>query len=99
MARETVVGPIGRRGSARNAQHRARKRVVRILLGAAIIGALVAANPGIAAAVPPPPPNPSDSDIASAGSQVNQQLGQVGVLINQVASANEQLQELTNQVL
>lgn len=49
---------------------------------------------GTAVAVPPPPPNPTDSDIAAAGSVVEQQLGAVGSLINQVASANQQLAQL-----
>lgn len=56
--------------------------------------ALLGAVSGTAAAVPPPPPNPSDSDIAAAGSRVEQQLGAVGQLINQVAAANQQLAQL-----
>ncbi|TSD95403.1 NlpC/P60 family protein [Skermania sp. ID1734] len=52
------------------------------------------AAPGQGAAVPPPPPNPSDNDIAQASAQVQQQLGAVGDLINQVANANQQLAQL-----
>ncbi|MDJ0394927.1 NlpC/P60 family protein [Rhodococcus sp. G-MC3] len=54
----------------------------------------MAATSGTAAAVPPPPPNPSDSDIAAAGTRVDEHLGAVGALINQVAAANEQLAQL-----
>ena len=35
----------------------------------------------------PPPPNPSDSEIADAGAQVDATVGEVGALINQVAAA------------
>lgn len=67
---------------------------VRLLVGAGLVAALLAAASGTAAAVPPPPPNPSDSDIAAAGTRVDDQLGAVGALINQVAAANEQLAQL-----
>nr|WP_296767097.1 NlpC/P60 family protein [Rhodococcus sp. (in: high G+C Gram-positive bacteria)] len=67
---------------------------VRLLVGAGLVAALLAAASGTAAAVPPPPPNPSDSDIAAAGTRVEDQLGAVGALINQVAAANEQLAQL-----
>ncbi len=53
---------------------------------------------GTAAAVPPPPPNPSDSEIAAAGSRVDEQLGAVGQLINEVAAANQQLAQLDAEV-
>ncbi|WP_176224721.1 NlpC/P60 family protein [Rhodococcus sp. 1168] len=59
-----------------------------------MVVALISGASGTAVAVPPPPPNPSDSDIAAAGSAVEQQLGAVGSLINQVASANQQLAQL-----
>ncbi|MDF3308433.1 NlpC/P60 family protein [Rhodococcus sp. T2V] len=77
---------------------RRRARVVRLLIGLGIVGALVCSTPGLAAAVPPPPPNPSDSDIAQAQSQVSAGLGQVSELINQVASADQQLAQLDNEV-
>ncbi|MEH6792739.1 MAG: NlpC/P60 family protein [Rhodococcus sp. (in: high G+C Gram-positive bacteria)] len=54
--------------------------------------------PGVAAAVPPPPPNPSDTDIAAAGSAVDSRLGQVGQLIDAIASANQQLAQLDDEV-
>ncbi|KAA0023707.1 NlpC/P60 family protein [Antrihabitans cavernicola] len=54
--------------------------------------------PGQSAAVPPPPPNPSDGDISQANSAVTAQLGAVGALINQVASANDQLSKLDDAV-
>src|SRR5262245_41009 len=49
---------------------------------------------GPVAAVPPAPPNPSDSQIADAGAQVDVRVGEVGALINQVAAADQKLQEL-----
>ncbi|MCM6775558.1 NlpC/P60 family protein [Nocardia sp. CDC159] len=48
----------------------------------------------VAGAVPPPPPNPSDGDIAAAGGQVDASLGEVSGLINEVAAAEQQLQQL-----
>nr|WP_241256475.1 NlpC/P60 family protein [Rhodococcus sp. KRD162] len=58
----------------------------------------MATLPGVAAAVPPPPPNPSDSDLAAAGSAVDSRLGQVGQLIDAIASANQQLAQLDDEV-
>ncbi|AYF79142.1 NlpC/P60 family protein [Nocardia yunnanensis] len=49
-------------------------------------------------AVPPPPPNPSDSDLNAAGAQVDAGVGEVGALINQVATAEQQLQQLDDAV-
>ncbi|MDG3011199.1 C40 family peptidase [Rhodococcus sp. D2-41] len=69
-----------------------------MLLGAVIAGLLIVALPGNALAVPPPPPNPSDAQLQQANDQVNQRVGQVGTLINQVASANQELQNLIGQV-
>ncbi|WP_433716584.1 NlpC/P60 family protein [Nocardia sp. CA-084685] len=53
---------------------------------------LVTAGP--VAAVPPAPPNPSDSQIADAGAQVDARVTEVGALINQVAATDQKLQEL-----
>ncbi|QLY28679.1 C40 family peptidase [Nocardia huaxiensis] len=46
----------------------------------------------------PPPPNPSDSEIADAGAQVDATVGEVGALINQVAAAEQQLRQLDDAV-
>lgn len=54
--------------------------------------------PGIAPAVPPPPPNPSDSEIESGNAQVAEGVAEVGALINQVASANQELARLDDEV-
>lgn len=69
-----------------------------VLVGAGLVIALTATLPGVAAAVPPPPPNPSDSDIAAAGSAVDSRVGQVGQLIDAIASANQQLARLDDEV-
>ncbi|ATL71996.1 NlpC/P60 family protein [Nocardia terpenica] len=50
------------------------------------------------AAVPPPPPNPSDGDIAAANGQVDAGVGEVSGLINEVASADQQLRQLDAEV-
>ena len=71
---------------------------VRALSGALVAAALAVTLCGQAIAVPPPPPNPSDTDLAQADSRVQSQLGTVGDLINQVASANEQLRALDDEV-
>ncbi|WP_174565322.1 NlpC/P60 family protein [Rhodococcoides yunnanense] len=68
------------------------------MIGAGLVVALMSTMGGVAAAVPPPPPNPSDSDLAAAGSRVDSRLGAVGELINQVAAANQQLAQLDNEV-
>ncbi|WP_373282022.1 coiled-coil domain-containing protein, partial [Nocardia veterana] len=52
----------------------------------------------LVAAVPPPPPNPSDGDIASAGAQVAAGVDEVSGLINQVATADQQLAQLDTEV-
>ncbi|MFD6390505.1 NlpC/P60 family protein [Nocardia sp. NPDC060259] len=54
----------------------------------------VLAGAGQVAAVPPPPPNPSDGEIAGAGAQVDARVSEIGVLINRVAAADQQLQAL-----
>ncbi|MGW4246966.1 NlpC/P60 family protein [Nocardia sp. NPDC004722] len=65
-----------------------------------LLVALIVLAMGIASAhaVPPPPPNPSDSDLNAAGAQVDAGVGEVGALINQVASAEQQLQQLDDAV-
>ncbi|MCJ0905204.1 NlpC/P60 family protein [Rhodococcus sp. ARC_M6] len=77
---------------------RVRARINRAVLGLALAGSIVASFPGIAMAVPAPPPNPSDSQLQQAGSQVDQNLGRIGELINDVASANARLAEIASQV-
>ena len=69
-----------------------------MLVGLVLAVALSATVSGQAAAVPPPPPNPSDADISQADAQVTEQIGAVGRLINQVASANDQLSKLDDEV-
>ncbi|QHE69713.1 NLP/P60 family protein [Rhodococcus sp. WAY2] len=86
-------GGLGHRGFSRR-----RHRAVRLLIGLGIVAALVGSTPGLAAAVPPPPPNPSDSDLAQAGARVAAGVGQVSDLINRVASADQQLAQLDNEV-
>ncbi|ORI22718.1 invasin [Rhodococcus sp. 1168] len=83
-----------RRRAFRGTHRCAFSKTARIFVGAGMVVALISGASGTAVAVPPPPPNPSDSDIAAAGSAVEQQLGAVGSLINQVASANQQLAQL-----
>ena len=92
--RETFVIRRHIRGTHRRAVIRTRF----VLVGAGLVLALMATLPGVAAAVPPPPPNPSDSDIAAAGSAVDSRLGQVGQLIDAIASANQQLAQLDDEV-
>ncbi|WP_371828307.1 coiled-coil domain-containing protein, partial [Rhodococcoides fascians] len=83
-----------RRRADRGIRRGAFSATARLLVGSGLVIALLGAVSGTAAAVPPPPPNPSDSDIAAAGTRVEQQLGAVGELINQVAAANQQLAQL-----
>ncbi|WP_374222353.1 NlpC/P60 family protein [Rhodococcus sp. KRD162] len=92
--RETFVIRRHIRGTHRRAVIRTRF----VLVGAGLVLALMATLPGVAAAVPPPPPNPSDSDLAAAGSAVDSRLGQVGQLIDAIASANQQLAQLDDEV-
>ncbi|MFC4373721.1 NlpC/P60 family protein [Nocardia halotolerans] len=58
----------------------------------AVLAIVASASP--VAAVPPPPPNPSDGEIADAGAHVEAQVGEIGVLINRVAAADQQLRTL-----
>lgn len=65
-----------------------------------LLAALVVLAVGMSTghAAPPPPPNPSDSEIADAGASVDAGVGEVGALINNVASAEQQLQQLDDAV-
>lgn len=66
-----------------------------LLVAVGLLMALaVLATAGPVAAVPPPPPNPSDGEIAGAGAQVDARVGEIGVLINRVAAADQQLRAL-----
>nr|WP_220139363.1 NlpC/P60 family protein [Nocardia sp. GTS18] len=59
----------------------------------AVLAVVVTAGP--TTAVPPsPPPNPSDSEIAGAGAEVDARVGEIGALINRVAVADQQLRAL-----
>ncbi|MFC9963183.1 NlpC/P60 family protein [Nocardia ignorata] len=58
----------------------------------AVLAVVVTAGP--TTAVPPPPPNPSDSEIAGAGAEVDARVGEIGALINRVAAADQQLRAL-----
>ncbi|WP_216900593.1 NlpC/P60 family protein [Nocardia alni] len=70
----------------------------RVALGLLACGvALMMLAPG-AGAVPPPPANPSDNDIAAAAGQVNNGVAEVGSLINDVASVEQQLRQLDSDV-
>ncbi|MFC4604627.1 NlpC/P60 family protein [Rhodococcus kronopolitis] len=69
-----------------------------MLVGLAAVTSLLTATPGLVAAVPPPPPNPSDSDLQQASAGVDSRLGQVGILISEVASADQQLSALDDEV-
>ncbi|GAA4487668.1 hypothetical protein GCM10023094_46410 [Rhodococcus olei] len=69
-----------------------------LLVGFGVALSLVAATPGLAAAVPPPPPNPSDAQLQQADDSVAARVGEVGALINQVAAADQQLRALDDAV-
>ncbi|MFI6865985.1 NlpC/P60 family protein [Nocardia sp. NPDC050406] len=74
-----------------------RGRPVRVAVGLLVV--VTALLVGVSAqAVPPPPPNPSDSELGEAGAQVDAGVGEVSALINQVASAEQQLRQLDNAV-
>jgi cell wall-associated NlpC family hydrolase len=57
---------------------------------------VVATGPMVGAV--PPPPNPSDNDIAAAAGQVNDDVAEVGSLINNVAAVDQQIQQLDAEV-
>ncbi|MGW5451405.1 NlpC/P60 family protein [Nocardia sp. NPDC003979] len=66
---------------------------LRVAIGLlAVLAVVVTAGP--TTAVPPPPPNPSDSEIAGAGAEVDARVGEIGALINRVAAADQQLRAL-----
>jgi cell wall-associated NlpC family hydrolase len=73
------------------------RRPLSVALGLLVTVAVVV-TAGAAAAVPPAPPNPSDGQIADAGAQVDARVSEVGTLINQVAAADQQLQQLDDAV-
>lgn len=77
-----------------------RKRVRRAqtLVGLGLAVAVLVATPGLVGAVPPPPPNPSDGQLQQAGDDVAARIGQVGSLINEVASADQRLRALDDAV-
>lgn len=80
----------------RNNGRAAYRRPLGIALGLLVSVAVVLAGPAVA--VPPAPPNPSDGEIADAGAQVDASVSEVGALINQVASVDQQLQQLDDEV-
>jgi cell wall-associated NlpC family hydrolase len=61
-------------------------------------GALALTITGTSVAVPPPPPNPSNSQISAAQAQANAKAGAVGQLTNQLAAAQNKLQNLQDAV-
>ncbi|MBO0853502.1 MAG: C40 family peptidase [Nocardia sp.] len=69
-----------------------------IAVGLLLCAIALALSAPLVAAVPPPPPNPSDGDIAAAGSQVDAGVSRVSGLINEVASADQQLAQLDTDV-
>ncbi|NKY50798.1 NlpC/P60 family protein [Nocardia vermiculata] len=73
-------------------------RAARIAVGLLFCGTVLAVTAPLVAAVPPPPPNPSDGDIAAAGGQVDAGVDRVGELINQVATADQELARLDTEV-
>jgi len=74
------------------------RHLVRGVLGATIVTAMLAAVPAIAAAVPPPPPNPSDSQLGSASADASSKAGEVARLVNQLNVAQGALDQLTSAV-
>ncbi|WP_346772758.1 NlpC/P60 family protein [Rhodococcus sp. 14C212] len=68
------------------------------MLGLGLAASLIAGTAASAGAIPPPPPNPSDADLAAAGVAVAAGVDQVGGLILRIATADQQLAELENQV-
>ncbi|WP_373864219.1 coiled-coil domain-containing protein, partial [Nocardia vulneris] len=80
----------------RNNGEVAYRRPLGIALGLLVSVAVVLAGPAVA--VPPAPPNPSDGQIADAGARVDASVTEVGALINQVATVDQQLQQLDGEV-
>jgi len=83
-----------RRGGWRNSAANVRRGATVAVLGAALLAG--AAGPGFA--VPPPPPNPSDSDIDNSRGEANARAGEVGKLTNQLATAEDRLSQLQDDV-
>ncbi|MEV0338998.1 NlpC/P60 family protein [Nocardia sp. NPDC050713] len=74
-----------------------RSRGLSVALGL-LVSVAVVLTAGPTTAVPPAPPNPSDGEIAAAGARVDAGVTEVGALINQVGTVNQQLQELDDAV-
>ncbi|AVH23832.1 NlpC/P60 family protein [Nocardia cyriacigeorgica] len=81
----------------RNMRGPSRRRPLSIALGLLVAAAIVVTG-APSTAVPPPPPNPSDGELADAGARVDAGIGQVGLLINQVAAVDEQVRQLDDAV-
>jgi len=74
------------------------RHLVRGVLGATIVTAMLVAVPATAAAVPPPPPNPSDSQLSSASADASSKAGELVGLVNQLNVAQGALDQLTSAV-
>lgn len=70
----------------------------RLFLGLGLVVTLLVGTAASVGAVPNPPPNPSDDALAAAGAAVDTGIDRVGDLIVRIASADQQLAELENQV-
>nr|WP_308316516.1 C40 family peptidase [Tomitella gaofuii] len=66
--------------------------------GLLVAGAMLLSSPGMSMAVPPPPPNPSDAQLRDAAGAVTQGVGHVSELINRIAQADQDLQNLIGRV-
>nr|WP_324193881.1 NlpC/P60 family protein [Nocardia blacklockiae] len=77
---------------------RRRATSLRVALGLLACAAVLTVSGTVAGAVPAPPPNPSDGDIADANGQVDTGVTAVSGLINEVAAAEQQLQQLDTEV-
>ncbi|MFD6676411.1 NlpC/P60 family protein [Rhodococcus zopfii] len=70
----------------------------RLVVGLGLVATLLVGTAASVGAVPEPPTNPSDDALAAAGAAVETGIGRVGELIVRIASADQQLAELENQV-
>lgn len=86
------MGRTDRRASGPGADRT--RRGVRALVGSALVATLAMTTVGTAVAVPPPPPNPTDAELQRAADAVDGGIGVVSDLINQVAAADQALEEL-----
>lgn len=68
------------------------------MIALGLVASLLVGTAASAGAVPEPPPNPSDDALAAAGAAVDTGIDRVGELIVRIASADQQLAELENQV-